>query len=327
MEISKKGKRKKPKTSGFSAQLPYLIILLISTAGFAAGVMENSITEDADTWSSRVVDLQEEAELLASEAEYVMDYDFDAIRVAKDVERDIFINLVEWFDLLWANITDLDTQKVINTTHRLAIESLLWQMGQTLNDTTAYRMYRHFDVEARTEPFVIAMKEPDGVDYNISKEMWEFHDNNSFVFEPIVKFLNELLIPGGFPPNTDILQILLERSPKVLFFPDMRNLHGLYNSPVFMLKGRIFEAEDRANELSNRANKVSLGVSITTVGAVLSTSMSNRVEKEGIITRITSIINKDEEGKKAKADKLSLTILFFAAGVSLFALFFVWLPI
>lgn len=51
-------------------------------------------------------------------------------------------------------------------------------------------------------------------------------------------------------------------------------------------------------------------MSVTTVGAVLSTSMSNRVEKEGIITRITSIINKDEEGKKAKADKLSLTILF-----------------
>jgi hypothetical protein len=55
--------------------------------------------------------------------------------------------------------------------------------------------------------------------------------------------------------------------------------------------------------------------------------MSNRVEKEGIIARITSIINKDEEAKKVKADKLSLTILFFAAAVSLFALFFVWLPI
>lgn len=108
MEINKKGKKKKPKTSSFSAQLPYLIILLISTAGFAAGVMENSITEDADTWSSRVVELQEEADLLASEADFVMNYDFDAIRRADEVRLDIFINLAEWFDLLWANISKID---------------------------------------------------------------------------------------------------------------------------------------------------------------------------------------------------------------------------
>jgi hypothetical protein len=188
MEENKKVKRKKKKVAGFTTQLPYLIILLISTAGFAAGVMENSITEEAETWSSRVVEFQEEADLLASEAEYIIDYDFDRIWMAEEVRRDIFINLVEWFDLLWANITDLDTLKVINTTHRLSIESLLWQMGENLNNTVAYMMYRHFEVEARTDSFVIAMKEPDGVDYNISKEMWEFNEDGSFVFEPILKF-------------------------------------------------------------------------------------------------------------------------------------------
>ena len=289
--------------------------------------MENSITEEADTWFSIVVELQEEADLLTSEAEYVLDNDFDGIRVAEEVRRDIFINLAEWFDLLWVNISDLDTLKIINTTHRLSVRNLLWEMAQILNDTTAYRIYRHFEIEHNLFPFIIVSKEPDGVDYNISKEMWDFNEVESFIFVPMLEFLNESLIVDGFPPNTDILQNLLETTPKVLFFPNMRKLHELYNAPLFGINGRIFEAENMVNELSNRANQVSLGVSVTTVGAVLSTSMSNRVEKEGIITRITSIINKDEEGKKAKADKLSLTILFFAAGVSLFALFFVWLPI
>ncbi len=323
----KRKKLKKKKVSGFSTQLPYIIILLISTAGFAAGIMENSITEEADTWFSIVVELQEEADLLTSEAEYVLDNDFDGIRVAEEVRRDIFINLAEWFDLLWVNISDLDTLKIINTTHRLSVRNLLWEMAQILNDTTAYRIYRHFEIEHNLFPFIIVSKEPDGVDYNISKEMWDFNEVESFIFVPMLEFLNESLIVDGFPPNTDILQNLLETTPKVLFFPNMRKLHELYNAPLFGINGRIFEAENMVNELSNRANQVSLGVSVTTVGAVLSTSMSNRVEKEGIITRITSIINKDEEGKKAKADKLSLTILYFAAGVSMFALFFVWLSI
>jgi hypothetical protein len=103
-------------------------------------------------------------------------------------------------------------------------------------------------------------------------------------------------------------------------------MHRILNRPYFELKHEIWGLEGLLSETSAAASQVSLGVSITTVAAVLSTAMSNRVEKEYIISRVSAELSDDKDKKRFKSDKLSLGILMFALIISLLALLLMYMP-
>ncbi|MHA1673328.1 MAG: hypothetical protein ACTSYI_06850 [Promethearchaeota archaeon] len=308
-----------------------LIILLISGAGFLGGYFQNDYSAETSELYNQAADLREEANEILSKVDYYMEQEVAIQQDVDELYHEIFVILHAWFPILNVgnNISE-ENIRIVNITSTSNIQSKLWAASQKLNESIAYQMYWHFEVDKFTEPMFIHLtegKEP----FNISKDLWDrFYSplpdpENPAGFEEEDRTLYEIvnssyyLTTQIFWEELPMLTRIMENVPKSFFIIEQGLLNGLMHEPYFNRMGDAFEIEGEAMYMEEKGNKFSFGVSIITVAIILSTTMANRLNEKKVYDRINLVrsdLLRNSELGKSKGDKFAIPVIIFALIIS-----------
>jgi len=142
-------------------------------------------------------------------------------------------------------------------------------------------LYRHF--KTTTSSFYIAREDPDGYDFLVTGETWQaFVDSYGL---PVEVYSAEEYYGGSFKQFAEIKAHVNHPVDPVTWQEIFIQVGGALEfkldyflfSQVRTLQDEINEKLDEANILENQANGIALGVSLTTVGVILSTPMVTRL--------------------------------------------------
>jgi hypothetical protein len=287
-----------------------IIILLISGFGFIAGIFYNTNETEANALyeDAAVYDLRAESMNLFVESLY--EKDVELFERADSVFREARTLTTEWQEILVLNLPT-DMEKLENATHKRQIQGKFlegWdlQVESTANDVAGGNrtLANHF-----THRFA----------YTITEELWDSYNDTYPILTPIhaITFINETV--GGV--SEDLLNQITEGLENYYFFElNESSYRYMLNEPLFEARDLAFQTLQNANLLAGAADSLGITVSFTTVAVVLSSAMSERIDKkrlEGYISQVRADIQKDESLLRVGRDRLASMGLILALIVAL----------
>lgn len=287
-----------------------IIILLISGLGFIAGIFYNTNETEANALyeDAAVYDLRAESMNLFVES--LHEKDIELFEGADTAFREARTLTIEWQEILVLSLPT-DMEKLENTTHKRQIQGKFlegWnlQVDSTANDVAGggRTLANYF-----THRFA----------YTITEELWSSYNDTYPILTPIpaVTFINETV--GGV--SEDLLDQITEGMEHYYFFEwNKSSYRNMLNEPVFEARDLSFQTLQNANLLAGAADSLGITVSFTTIAVVLSSAMSERIDKkklERYISRVRADIQKDESLLSVGRDRLASIGLILALIIAL----------
>lgn len=288
-----------------------IIILLISGLGFVAGIFHNTAETEANALYEEATGHELTAESMSLFVQSLYETDVESFERAEAA----FIEALELM-YVWQAILDLnlptDMEKLQNATLMMQILGKFWQVWNLQADTTVSRLWENFN-RTRGGERILATQLTHRFDYVITFDLWKsFNDTYpNLIVIPAVTFLNESLehVPEFYNKITDELQVHYYCEFNRDSYQDMLNI------PLFEAKDLAFQTLENANLHAGAADTLSIMVSFTTVAVVLSSAMSERIDKkrlERYISRVRADIQKDESLLSVGRDRLASIGLILA---------------
>lgn len=309
-----------------------IIILLISIAGFAGGLLQSSYSTDASDEMESVDELREIADEMQTKIEYYIQQEHSLQEEVYELYDEIFEIINAWFPVLdpFNNISE-ETIKLTNITSVVNIQSKLWKASQKLNESNVHHLYMYFEVFNETEPFRVPLS--NDREFNITKENWDRHYRRQldpefeFEFEEANQTLYKIANSTDYLLNNilwqefpkDMLAKIQVNMPKSFFLVDLGLFSDLLYEPYYIIMGESFDMEMHARYLEDKGDLMSLGVAIITVAMVLSTTMANRLNEKKVYDRINLVradLMKNPELGVSRGDKFAIPVLITALIVS-----------
>lgn len=287
-----------------------IIILLISGLGFIAGIFYNTNETEANALyeDAAVYDLRAESMNLFVES--LHEKDIELFEGADTAFREARTLTIEWQEILVLSLPT-DMEKLENTTHKRQIQGKFlegWnlQVDSTANDVAGggRTLANYF-----THRFA----------YTITEELWSSYNDTYPILTPIpaVTFINETV--GGV--SEDLLDQITEGMEHYYFFEwNKSSYRNMLNEPVFEARDLSFQTLQNANLLAGAADSLGITVSFTTIAVVLSSAMSERIDKkklERYISRVRADIQRDESLLSVGRDRLASIGLILALIIAL----------
>ncbi|MFX0092552.1 MAG: hypothetical protein ACFFBD_12380 [Candidatus Hodarchaeota archaeon] len=318
--------------------LPVVIILIISCAGFMAGIIQNYQSGKADTLLDEQQRHERNADLMTSLARDLIEKDSNVIR---EIEKIIFEDM-EQLILEWMWITDHSalppefiqaSNFTLLTEMRLKLESINAKVRETL----LFHLYNHFVIETRSSNFTIAERIVDGFDYNITKEYWDQTargikeeigiDISDILHEETSgEVINQTIFGGEFHNVSKLNQIEAHTPEKVFVVEYPPLIHWILMGIIVEERVKAEMYEIQASDTMGSAEGLAIAVSVTTVAVVLSTAMSGRIERRRtarLISLIRADLKEDESLVLPALDIIAIIILVLASIIAISALLLV----
>lgn len=304
------------KISGKSNTVASLIILVISGVGFLGGYLQSDYETEVENYTSLATSYGEQEQLISDDFQETIAEEQDAHQEIDSIINQIFDKVY-----LWTAINESTTMTPSDkATQQLLVQNSLCATLHTLERamgaTHARRIYDHFEMQNRTDPYLLAEPDPNAeYYYNISRADWNRfkqaglstgHLNTS------ASFLAGRLEAANVP--TDILQALLTCVAPQVFESNMSSTRFLLREPLRELRKNIFEAEEQAAEAQAKADQASMGVSISTVSVVLSSAMKTSVDNKKSAHMVANALKSGES--VSMTDRLAVPVLIVAAVIS-----------
>ncbi len=282
--------------------IPIIAILIVSVSAFFAGFMQNDYSVEADSLRKQRDDLQYQISRMEAKANsiYIHDiqnndlgitYLFDAIMLDNQLsivndtllpeQRDEYLTQIAW-NLRWYSFTQTTLEEV--------------------------KMFFHF--QNTTSDYIIASKEIDGYEYNISKNLFDSIQpaKNTSAFD----------FYGDYYSYDSI--ILIGHAPKfIVQWADTGDSRWILRIPIDNLQAEVNSLSGQITDYEKQSESIGLWVSLTTVAAILSAAMANRVNEKKTDHDL-SVIRADITDQKTRivpeTDLISIPILLLAALLS-----------
>ncbi|WP_457558936.1 hypothetical protein [Candidatus Harpocratesius sp.] len=304
-----------------------IIIIIISGSGFIAGYFQNQYGEEVKYYNDLATKAEQNSDQMYDLMQYWIEHDRALYDSASRAFEEVYVNSLEWLDLLNPALNISSEQMyIINTTHLIPIQTALFRAIGYLNDSLVHDLYMSFTFLEPEEDYYLASEIVEGYEFVIPYSDWL--SKNLYSIEPMEQFLNTTLVDCGFPPETNMLQRILSDAPEYVFRFEIGKLHDLLFDIFLNEREKAFLYRDQSILAKDLLNKVSLGVSVTTVAIVLSTAMSNRIEQKkyfATVDRLRADIYHNEELISSKSDRIAIPVLILAVGISLAGLILVFL--
>lgn len=299
-------------------QILTIIILLISGLGFIAGIIYNTAETEATTLYETATSYELTAESMNLFVESLYKADEESFKTADIAFLEARTLMDEWQDILDLGLP-ADMENLENITHKNQIQGKFQEGFGLQLDTTVMGLWSDFNSSDGIGTRILANYFTHRFVYTITGELWKSYNDTypNLIPIPAVTFINETV---GDVSEDLLNQITVEWTGLYFFELNESSYRNMLNEPLFEARDLAVQTLQHANLLAGAADTLAITVSFTTVAVVLSSAMSERIDKKKLerhISQIRADIQKDDSLLSAGRDRLASIGLILALIIAL----------
>ena len=290
-----------------------IIILLISGLGFIAGILFNNSETEANTLYEDAAEYELTAESMTLFVQSLYQTDIKYFESADAAFHEARTLIFEWQEILALSLP-ADMENLENATHKEQILGKFLEGYSFLFNSIAWDLWEVFNRTDGPVGRTLANHFTHRFAYTITREIWNsINDTYPIVIPiPAATFVNETT---GAVSEDLLLQITSEISHLYFFELNKSAYQVLLNQPLFEARDLAHQTLQNANLISGRADTLGITVSFTTVAVVLSSAMTERIDKKKLersISRVRADMKNDESLLSGERDRIASLGLIIA---------------
>ncbi|MFX0061881.1 MAG: hypothetical protein ACFFC7_06805 [Candidatus Hermodarchaeota archaeon] len=291
------------------AKIPMIVILLIAVLAFSGGILQSMNLAEAGSIKETISELNTRISRMEDKFFDIRTHDVNNQNKAVDFYYEAEILDAQLYHLegtISQNEKNVYLEKIAGYLRLVeAYSSTQWIVD----------MYVHFEETGNTSDYVLASTDIEGFEYTISSDHWnnltpppaylETADDKYSHFHYYTDLINDFNAPQSF------------YRPRR---PFTQNLNVILYLPIQELWEEVNVLESRVELLERQAGRIGLGVAITAVTAVITSTVAGQITEaklEHDHQTIRAEIKEDEKLIKSKSTAFSIIILVLASGIAI----------